>query len=145
MYLVQVFRHYFICIATVKLLQSSRLFQTILSNYYYWKAFVNPKKRKNLHVKIVVPKLQGTILYGTKRDVQLEHYIVPNVPISPQNPKMIWITILLRSTVSQNLISPSSVNLAVKSFQDFTLYVNIETLNTQSRLDQEQEMWMWNI
>ena len=30
----------------------------------------------------------------------------------------------------QNLISPSSVNFVIKSFQDFTLYVNIETLNT---------------
>ena len=32
---------------------------------------------KNLLVTIVVPKLQS--------DVQLEHCIVPNVPISPQN------------------------------------------------------------
>ena len=44
----------------------------------------------------------------------------------------------------QNLISPSSVNFAFKSFQDFTLYVNIETLNTQCRSDQEQLMWIWN-
>ena len=29
--------------------------------------------------------------------------------------------------------------------EDFTLYVNIETLNTQCRSDQDQEMWMWNI
>ena len=46
---------------------------------------------------------------------------------------------------AQNLISPSSVNFAFKSFQDFTLYVNIETLNTECITDQEQEMWMWNI
>ena len=32
----------------------------------------------------------------------------------------------------------------MKSFQDFTLYVNIETLNTDFKSDQEQEMWMWN-
>ena len=51
---------------------------------------------------------------------------------------------MLRNTVPQNLISPSSVNFAFKSFQDFTLYVNIETLNTECRSDQEQEMWMWN-
>ena len=44
---------------------------------------------KKLHVKNVVPKLQETILYVTRRDVQLEHCIVPNVPISPQNHKMI--------------------------------------------------------
>ena len=39
----KIFRHYFICVATVKFLQSSR-FQTFLSNYYCWNAFVNPKK-----------------------------------------------------------------------------------------------------
>ena len=46
--LLQFFRHYFSCIANVKSLESSRLFQTILSNYYCWNAFVNPK-RKNTY------------------------------------------------------------------------------------------------
>ena len=31
----------------------------------------------------------------------------------------------------QNLISPSSANFVIKSFQDFTLYINIQTLNTE--------------
>ena len=44
-----------------------------------------------------------------------------------------------------NLMSPSSVNFVIKSFQDFTLYVNIETLNTECKSDQEQEMWISNI
>ena len=35
-------------------------------------------------MKFVVPKLQETILYATRRDVKLEPCIVPNVPISPQ-------------------------------------------------------------
>ena len=100
---------------------------------------------KKLHMRIVVPKLQSLILPVTRRDVQLEHCIVPPVPISRQSPKMIWITILLRSTAPQNLKLPLNVNVAFKSFQDFTLYVNIETLNTECRSDQEQEMWMWNI
>ena len=95
-------------------------------------------------MKNVVPKLQEAILYVTGRDIQLEHFIVPNVPISPQNLKMIWITILLRNTAPQNLMSPSNLNFANKSFQDFTLYVNIETLNTEWKSDQEQEIWMWN-
>ena len=38
-----------------------------------------------------------------------------------------------------------NVNFVIKSFYDFTLYVNIETLNTQCRSDHEQEMWMWII
>ena len=43
--------HYFICIATVKSLQFSRLFQSFLSNNYFWNAFVNPK-RKNYMWKL---------------------------------------------------------------------------------------------
>ena len=60
-------------------------------------------------------------------------------------PEMIGNTTLLRSIGPQNLMLPSRVNFVTKSVQDFTLYVNIETLNTECRLDQEQEMWMWNI
>ena len=96
-------------------------------------------------VKIVVPTLQETVLYGTRRVVLLVHCIVLTVPISPQNPKVIWITILLRSIAPHNLISLSSVNAVIMSFHDFTQYVNRETLNTECKSDQEQEMWMWNI
>ena len=45
---------------------------------------------------------------------------------------------------AQNLMSPSSVNFVIKSFLDFTLYVNIETPNMEWKSDQDQEMWMWN-
>ena len=100
---------------------------------------------RKLHVRIVVPKLQSLFLPVTRRVLLLEHCIVPNVPISPQNPKKIWITTLLRSTVPQNLMLPSNVNFDFKIFQDFTLYVNIETLNTECKSDQKQKMWMSNI
>ena len=142
--MLEFFCHNFICIPTVKLLQSSRLFQTNLSRLLLLKCLRSIETKK-LYVRIVVPKLQSLILPVTRRDVQLEHCIVPTVPISQQSPKMISITILLRSTAPQNLMSPSSVNFAFKCFQDFTLYVNIETLNTKCKSDLEQEMWMWNI
>ena len=92
----------------------------------------------------MVFNLQETFLYVIGRDVLLVHCIVPIVPISPQNPKVIWIIILLRSIAPQNLKSPSSLNFVIKSFQDFTLYVNMETVNTECKLDQEQVMWMLN-
>ena len=95
-------------------------------------------------MKIVVPKLQETILYGTRRVVLLVHCIVPTVPISPQNLRMIWITILLKNTAPPNLKLPSIVNFVIKSFHDLTLYVHIDPLITESKSDQEQEMWMWN-
>ena len=44
---------------------------------------------ENLHVKIVVFKLQNLNLRVTRRVVLLVHCIVPNVPISPQNPRVI--------------------------------------------------------
>ena len=50
-------------------------------------------EKKKLHVNIVVPKIQETILYGRRRDVQLEHCFVANVPVSPQNHKLISIII----------------------------------------------------
>ena len=76
---------------------------------------------KKLRVTIAVPELQSLILHVTGRVALLVHSIVPNVPISPQNPKMISITILLSSTVPQNLMSLSTVNIVIKSFQDLLL------------------------
>ena len=100
---------------------------------------------RKIHVRIVVPKLQNLILPVTRGVVLLVHCIEPSVPISPQNPKMIGTTIFLRSTVAQNLMTPSNVTFIIEKFQDFRLYVNIETLNTECRWDQEQEMSFWNI
>ena len=102
------------------------------------------RQEKKTHVTIVVPKIQEAILYGTRRIVLLVHCIIPIVPLSPQNHKMIWITILLRNPALQNLMSPLSVIFLIKSFQDFTLYVNIETFNRKCRSNYEQEMWMCN-
>ena len=102
---------------------------TFISDYFVKLLLFNCLRSietRKLHVWIVVPKLQSLTLRVTRRDVQLEHCIVPNVPISPQSPKTIWYTILLRSTAHQNLMSLSIVNFVIKSFQGFTLYVNIE-------------------
>ena len=122
-------------------------FFTFISHYSVkllflkWLPYIDTRK---LDVRIVVPKLQSLILRVTRRDVLLVHCIAPNDQISPQNPKMVRITILLGSTAPQNLMSLSSVHFVIKSFQDFTLHLNIETLNTECKSDQEQEMWMWN-
>ena len=48
-------------------------------------------EKKKLRVNIVEPKLQETILYATKRDVQLEPCIAPSVPTFQHCPRMIWI------------------------------------------------------
>ena len=50
-------------------------------------------------------------------------------PYFSANSQLISITILLRSTAPQNLMLLSSVNFVFKTFQDFTLYVNIGTPN----------------
>ena len=76
-------------------------------------------------------------MYGIRRVVLLEHCIVLSVPISPQNPEVICFIIMLRNIAPQNLITLSSVSFVIESFQDFTLYVDIETLNTENKSDQE--------
>ena len=123
-------------------LQVASIF-TFISDYFVklliLKCLRSIETRKR-HVRIVVPKLQSLSWRVTKRDVQLEHCTVPNVPISPQNRKMIWVTFLIKSPAPRKLMSPSSVNFVNKSFQDFTLYVNTKTLNTECRSDQEQEI-----
>ena len=54
---------------------------------YYKNAFVKPK-RKKLHVKIELPKLQETLLYDTKRDAQLEPCIAPSAPTFQHCPRL---------------------------------------------------------
>ena len=130
----------FFCIAIVKLFQYSRLIQTTLSNYYCGNAFVNPK-RKNYMWKLWYPNHKKQ-KFTAQEDVLLNNSDVSNVQISPQNHKMIWITILLRSTAAQNLNSLSCVHFVIKSFRGFSLYVNINTLNTDCKSNQEQEMWL---
>ena len=80
-------RHYFFCIARVKLPLSLRLFQINLLTFITDMPSLN--QNKNLLVKILVPKLQNLILLFTKRVFLLVHSFVPNIPISAQNPKTI--------------------------------------------------------
>ena len=44
--------------------------------------------RKHFHVIIVVPKIQETLLYGTRRDAKLEPCIVQSIPFFPLIPMM---------------------------------------------------------
>ena len=81
--------------------------------------------KKKWHENTVVRKLQGTVMYGPKKDAQLEPCIVDSVSISPQLRGVIWVITLLRSTALQNMTLLSCVNFVTKSFQDFTLYDNI--------------------
>ena len=46
-------------------------------------------RKENLLVNIVEPRLQETVLYATKRDAQLEPFVVPNVPTFQHCPRMI--------------------------------------------------------
>ena len=78
---------------------------------------------KKLLVPIVLHKLQRLFLPVTRRVVQLELCIVPSGSISRQNPRKIWVIVLLRSTVLQNPKLPSSVDFVINSFWDFTIHV----------------------
>ena len=93
----------------------------------------------------MVPKLQSLILRVTRRDVQLEHCIVTNVPISPQNNKMIGIIILPKNTVFQDLQKHTIVNYVTQIFPAFMLYVITETLNMDHKWVLERAVFMWMI
>ena len=77
-------------------------------------------------MKSVAPDPQEILMYGTKRDAQLEPCILSSVQISPLLPRMTLTFFLLNSTAPQNLSLLSCVKFAMKSFQDFALYVNIK-------------------
>ena len=64
-----------------------------------------------------------------RRVVLLVHCIAPNVPISPQNLKMIWTTILLRSTVPPKLDVIFKCKLCFQEFPRF--YAVRQHRNTQ--------------
>ena len=131
-YLLQFYGPHFICNATVRSPQSPRLLQIFLSNNRYWNASLIRKWK--LHVKIVVLILQETILHGTRKEAQLEHCIVTSVPVPSLLPRLKGIIILLQGPLNQNLPLISSVNFVIKSFQDFTLYVNKKTPNMAFQL-----------
>ena len=80
-------------------------------------------------MRIVVAKLQNSILRVTGRVVWLVYCIVPTIIISPHNPRMICIIITPRSTTPQILMFLSNVTFVIKSLQVFTLYVNIKLSN----------------
>ena len=61
---------------------------TFISDYFIKLRFLKclrAIKTRKLHVRIVVPKLQGLILRVKREDVQLEHCFIPIVPISPKS------------------------------------------------------------
>ena len=97
---LQIFGYYFICIARVKLIQSLRLFQTMLSNSFFLKWLCSIGSTK-LHMKIVVGKLQSLILFVTRKDVRSSYCFASNV--KP-----------LRSTVLQSLMLYSFGNIFTK-------------------------------
>ena len=72
--------------------------------FLFLKCFHSINTKKILST-IVVRKLQSLILLVTRRLAQLEPCIVPSVPISPQNPRVVWSIMSIRNTVLPNLLS----------------------------------------
>ena len=131
-FFLQKLRHFLICIATVKVIQ----FLIFLSDHCVFNK-ITQMPSLNRYEKATCENC-GTHttklkLARRKRVVLLVHSIVANVPTSPQNYKVIWTIILLRSTAPQNLISPSNVNFVMQNFPAFMLYVNTETLNMYNK------------
>ena len=90
-------------IISVALLQSS-----CWNCYVHFRLFCLLQKclplyeKKKFLVNFVEPKLQETVLYGRKRDVQLVPHIARSFPIFQRYPRLIWITMLPENTVFQD-------------------------------------------
>ena len=128
-YLVQYFRHYFICIATVKLLQSSCLIQTILHVNYQTTIIEMPsliRKGKNTCENCGTQTTKNNIVRHKKSCSAGTLYCThcPNFSTKSQNDPNYHIA-MKHSAPKPDVTF--IVNFAFKSFQDFTLYVNINT------------------
>ena len=83
-------------------------------------------------------------LVRRREEVRLEFGTAQNVPLSQLPPRMTSIIIFLRSTAPQNKTLPSNVSLVTKFPGIYVLIQHKKTRNPEWRLDQEQELWMWN-
>ena len=95
-----------------------------------------------LRVRIVVPQLHESVIPVTKKDVRLGSPIVPNVPTSAQITRVTSYIIELRSRALQNILLYSSANFVMQSFQAFTHYDHIKTLNMAFLSRQQMSIWM---
>ena len=141
---LQIFRHYFICIATVKVLQ---FLTFILDHLFLTNSTQMPSlnryekiKCKNCGTQTTKPNLarhKKSCSAGTLHCTQC-----PNFFTKSQNDVKYHNA---NSTAPQNLMSSSSVNFVIKSFPAFMLYVNTETLNMNHKWDSERAILMWRI
>ena len=141
-YFLEVLCHYFNCIATIKVLQ----FLTFISDHCVFNKFTQmPSLNRYEKVTCENCGTQTTKLNLARHRKRCSAGTLhcSNVPISPQNYRLTWIIILLRSTAPQNLISPSSVNYVMQNFPAFIPYVNTDTLNMYHKWDSERSEQYW--
>ena len=115
---------------SLALLQSScynlRLLQIVLFIAHFRNAFGKPKRKKS-QAKIVVPKLHETILYGIRRDVQLDLRLAP---IFWQSPVLKWIIILPENNLKEMFGLFINAKYVTETLTDFTICENISRRNT---------------
>ena len=117
---------------SIALVKSSRFNDHVFWDYsvslLLLKCFCSIKTTK-LREKNEVPRLHESILPVTETDIRSGYCFVIKVPSPSENPKTIWVIIFLKNEAPQNLSLYSNVNVVIKSFRDFTPYVNIKTPN----------------
>ena len=118
--------HCYSQVATICTFSSDCSVKHLFSN-----VFVKPKKK--LPIKVVVPKLQETILYGTRRDVQLEHFIALHVPTSQQRLRLTWFFTYLRKIQECEQKTHTSRKFVCRNSLAFMRYENTGAVKMEFR------------
>ena len=125
--MLQKFRQYFICIVTVKLIQSLRFLSDYSVKQLLLKCFRSIRTTK-LRARILFPQLHESTFSVTGRDVRSGYCIVLNAPTSPLNSEMIWKISLLKSTARKKIVVKFMCKLGYQEFRGF--YALRQHINT---------------
>ena len=133
--------HFFVCLATRKLLQSLRCF-----SHYSVKQFLLNMPFINRNYKVTC-EICGTdttrkFLRVSKREVQVEHFSMPNVPTSKHVVTLISTFVLQKSIAYPSQRKFTSVNFVIKFLLVFIPCDYIDRRCTTRKVYRRPKMWM---
>ena len=126
----QIFRQNFICIVTVKLIQSLRFLSDYSVKQLLLKCFRSIRTTK-LRARILFFQLHESTFSVTGRDVGSGYCIVVNAPTSPLNSEMIWNISLFKIMARKKFFVKFKSKLGYQEFPGF--YALRQHTNTQRR------------
>ena len=140
----QIFRQNFICIVTVKLIQSLRFLSDYSVKQLLLKCFRSIRTTK-LRARILFFQLHESTFSVTGRDVGSGYCIVLNAPTSPLNSEMIWNISLFKIMARKKFFVKFKSKLGYQEFPGFYAlrqHINTWTVSTHSSfIDYMNILW----